>query len=223
MNVTSFIATACMVLLAYSSSPTSPVQNQTAPKITGDYVEVRTCSVFAGACHYNGEAVTTGRDALIAMSFASGKWSETDLSGVRFVADVSSPLNLADASPARKCELVVDTAATDKQVAAVKDLVNTRYHQSLGDVVSVRRGAVNFSHKDNGYSISATGFAAYSIQSMPNDECCKMPSMVWYSSLVPLTNQKVGYTISANYLAGTNSDRWERTAENSAFYGAFAF
>jgi hypothetical protein len=27
----------------------------------GDYVEVRTASVFAGACHYNGEFVTTGR------------------------------------------------------------------------------------------------------------------------------------------------------------------
>src|SRR5678815_4830331 len=32
----------------------------------GDYVEVRTASVFAGACHYNGEVVTTGRDAKMA-------------------------------------------------------------------------------------------------------------------------------------------------------------
>ena len=30
--------------------------------LRGDYVEVRTASVFAGACHYNGEVVTTGRD-----------------------------------------------------------------------------------------------------------------------------------------------------------------
>ena len=26
--------------------------------VRGDYVEVRTASVFAGACHYNGEIVT---------------------------------------------------------------------------------------------------------------------------------------------------------------------
>ena len=34
--------------------------------LRGDYVEVRTASVFAGACHYNGEVVTTGRDAMMA-------------------------------------------------------------------------------------------------------------------------------------------------------------
>jgi hypothetical protein len=34
--------------------------------LRGDYVEVRTASVFAGACHYNGEVVTTGRDAIMA-------------------------------------------------------------------------------------------------------------------------------------------------------------
>src|SRR5687767_11175075 len=38
----------------------------------GEYVEVRTASVFAGACHYNGEVVTTGRDALMAWNVTSG-------------------------------------------------------------------------------------------------------------------------------------------------------
>ena len=51
--------------------------------LRGDYVEVRTASVFAGACHYNGEVVTTGRDAMMAWNVTSGKWQGVELAGVR--------------------------------------------------------------------------------------------------------------------------------------------
>ena len=47
--------------------------------LRGDYVEVRTASVFAGACHYNGEVVTTGRDAMMAWNVTSGSWQGVDL------------------------------------------------------------------------------------------------------------------------------------------------
>src|ERR671939_229786 len=62
--------------LAYSSHAGST-------SVAGDYVEVRTASVFAGACHYNGEVVTTGRDAVMAWQFKRGQWQGTDLAGVR--------------------------------------------------------------------------------------------------------------------------------------------
>src|SRR5262249_24632230 len=39
--------------------------------LQGDYVEVRSASVFAGACHFNGENVTTGRDAMLAWNVES--------------------------------------------------------------------------------------------------------------------------------------------------------
>src|SRR5881227_2800165 len=64
--------------------------------IRGDYVEVRTASVFAGACHYNGEVTTTGRDAMMAWNVTSGKWQGVDLTGVKVVAIVSSEENLGD-------------------------------------------------------------------------------------------------------------------------------
>src|SRR6188474_3381125 len=64
--------------------------------LRGDYVEVRTASVFAGACHYNGEVVTTGRDALMAWNVTSGKWQGVDLTGVRAMAIVTADANLSD-------------------------------------------------------------------------------------------------------------------------------
>jgi hypothetical protein len=70
--------------------------------LRGDYVEVRTASVFAGACHYNGEVVTTGRDAMMAWNVTSGKWQGVDLAGVRVLAIVSADANLGEANAARQ-------------------------------------------------------------------------------------------------------------------------
>ena len=61
-----------------------------AVPVKGDYVEVRTASVYAGPCHYNGEVVTTGRDAILAWNIASGSHDNVNLAGVRAVAIVSS-------------------------------------------------------------------------------------------------------------------------------------
>jgi hypothetical protein len=58
---------------------------------------------------------------------------------------------------------------------------------------------------------------------MPNDLCCRMPNLVWYSPLVSLGQRKVGYTVKALYTGHTVGDNWERAGENSAFYGSFAF
>src|SRR5712691_13337040 len=73
--------------------------------VRGDYVEVRTASVFAGACHYNGEVTTTGRDALMAWNVTAGKWNGVDLAGVRAVAIVTSEVNLSDNDAARRSEI----------------------------------------------------------------------------------------------------------------------
>src|SRR2546421_10524011 len=87
--------------------------------LKGDYVEVRTASVFAGACHYNGELMTTGRDAVMAWRVTAGTWRGTDLAGVRAVAGVSADANLADAQAGRASEIVVDSGATEAQAEAV--------------------------------------------------------------------------------------------------------
>src|SRR5689334_17845588 len=87
--------------------------------VRGEYVEVRTASVFAGACHYNGEVVTTGRDAMMAWNVTSGKWHGVDLSGVRVLAIVSSDANLSDGNAARQSEIIIDANASRMQALAM--------------------------------------------------------------------------------------------------------
>jgi hypothetical protein len=83
--------------------------------LTGDYVEARTAAVFAGGCHFNGEMVTVGRDAIMAWKFDTGVWNGVSLAGVRAMAAVTSDASLGDDQAARKCELVIDPSVTQSR------------------------------------------------------------------------------------------------------------
>ena len=189
--------------------------------LRGDYVEVRTASVFAGACHYNGEVVTTGRDAMMAWNVTSGKWQGVDLSGVRAVAIVTSEANLSD-NAARSSEIIIDSKASSTQSQAMIAALKQNYAATLGNVVTVRYAPITFDHTGRSYAVTADD-ASINVEAMPNDLCCKMPNLVWYSPLVVLENRKVGYTVKAVYSGKAIATPWSRSGENSAFYGHFSF
>jgi hypothetical protein len=217
------LAAVALSLASFCSGTSAPKAASAANKIAGDYVEVRTASVFTGACHYNGELVTTGRDAVMAWRFASGTWNGVDLSGLRVVAAISSDQNLAQEQAARKTELVIDARASEAQAAALTSLLREKCGARLGEIAGVRRANISFEHADRDYAVTADRFASIGVQPMPNGECCKQPHLVWYSPLAPLDSRKVGYTVRAAYTAGTVGDPWSREGENSAFYGSFSF
>ena len=191
--------------------------------LKGFYVEARTASVFAGACHYNGELTTAGREALMAWDVASGSWDGVPLAGVRAVAVVSSEVNLTDSAAARRSALFVDAAASAAQAAAFERAVRAVYAAALGRVVEVRRVPVSFRAEGKSYKVLAPGAAVLDVAAMPDDLCCRMPQLVWYSPLVSVAGRKVGYTRAAGYAGGALGDAWQRTGENSAFYGGFSF
>lgn len=222
-----FLPVGLLGLLGSAASSPLPAAeagvSQSSTRIVGDYVEARTASVFAGACHYNGEVVTTGRDAILAWKIASGSWNRTDLSGVSAMAAVSSEDNLKNDAAVRQCQIIVSRWATPAQTTAFGDMLEKQCGHQLGKIVSIRQGAVLFDHTGSTYTVKSDGFAEMTVESMPNDECCKQPNLVWYSPLMPIQHRKVGYTVSSSYFAGTVGDPWQRSEENTAFYGAFQF
>jgi len=212
-----FIA-AAMILAIAGLIFTSRAENVS---LRGDYVEVRTASVFAGACHYNGEVVTTGRDAMMAWNVTSGKWQGVDLSGVRAMAIVSSDANLSENNAARQSEIIVDSNASRAQALAVLNALREKYAASLGNVVAVHSAPISFARNGRTYAV-VTNEAAINVEAMPNDLCCKMPNLVWYTTLVGLESRKVGYTSNASYSGRVVGEPWSRSGENSAFYGTFS-
>jgi hypothetical protein len=213
------IVAAVLITCAAAIAFTSRAENTA---IKGDYVEVRTASVFAGACHFNGEVVTTGREAMMAWNFASGRWNGTDLSGLKAIAIVSADANLENANAARRSEIILDNSANHDQKIAMIEALKSRYAATLGEVVSVRSAPINFKHEGRSYEV-ASAEAAINVEAMANDLCCRQPNLIWYSPLVQLSGRKVGYTLKATYTGNTVGDAWERDGENSAFYGSFAF
>ena len=189
--------------------------------LRGDYVEVRTASVFAGACHYNGEVVTTGRDAMMAWNVTSGQWQGVDLSGVRVLAIVSADVNLGEQNAARQSEIIIDSNASRAQALAMMNALKEKYAASLGKIVEVRSAPISFERNGRTYAV-VTNEAAINVEAMPNDLCCKMPNLVWYTPLVGLENRKVGYTSKALYSGKVVGEPWSRSGENSAFYGTFS-
>lgn len=211
----------CFAVLMLVVGSGAAVSHAASPVIA-DYVEARTASVFAGACHYNGEVVTAGREAVLAWNVTSGAWHGVDLAGARAVAVVGSDDTLANDSAVRRSELVVD-ATSDAQVAALTAALRSSYGATLGEIVRVRRSSIRFEGSEGSYRVDAPGFAALSVEAMPDDACCTMPSLVWYSPLARLTGRKVGYTTRAFYAGGGVGSTWERGNENSAFYGRATF
>lgn len=216
-----FVAILLAAVSSHAGSVALTSQAETA-SVKGDYVEVRTASVFAGACHYNGELTTAGREALMAWKVRSGEWRGVDLSGVRVVAIVSAVDNLADKNAARRSEIIIGEGASDAQSLAMLEALKNRYSSALGQIIYVRRGSLSFEQRDKIYSVKADGFASINVEAMPDDLCCKMPQLVWYSPLVPLENRKVGYTTKALFAGSDACDPWQRSGENSAFYGKFS-
>jgi hypothetical protein len=213
------IVAAVLLTCAAAVAFTSRAENTS---LKGDYVEVRTASVFAGACHFNGEVVTAGREAMMAWNFASGRWNGTDLSGLKAIAVVSADANLENTNAVRRSEIILDNSANHDQKVAMLEALKSRYAATLGEIVSVRSAPINFKHEGRSYEV-ASAETAINVEAMANDLCCRQPNLVWYSPLAELSGRKVGYTLKASYTGNTVGDAWERDGENSAFYGSFAF
>lgn len=188
-----------------------------AQEIQGRYVEARTASVMAGACHYNGELVTRGRDAVMAFRIEQGKSGGVDLAGVTALAAVTSSDNLANGAE-RRTILVIDAGATDAQAEAAAARLMTRYASAFGANVDVKRAPVRFVERDGAMEVDAPGYAKMSVKALPDRACCKMQDLVWYEPLVPLTDRQVGYTAKAESKAFTP---WMDAGENTAFHGRF--
>src|SRR5260370_30106683 len=57
-----------------------------APAVTGDYVEARSCNVYAGPCHFGSEYTTAGREAVMAWHVRRGAYAGQTLDGLTAVA-----------------------------------------------------------------------------------------------------------------------------------------
>ncbi len=207
----------------------APLGVETVP-VAGLYVEARTASVFAGACHYNSEFVTGGRDALCAWRIESGVFAGVDLSGVAIALVVTSDANLDEGGP-RRSTIHVDSGSVDsgsvdsgqapqRAAAAVRWLATTRAGL-VGEVVGVHSTPLQVAFEGEAYSVLASGRFELAGRALPDRACCAMPQNVWYAPLDPLESRLVGLDETFAVEAPELGRAWSRPGENAAFVGRF--
>ena len=99
------------ILMALDSSAT----------IRGQYVEARTCDVYAGSCFANADTGLTGKNAVLAWRVEAGAVAGTKLDGLGVVAVAASDtLRLKQSGPGRPILLVDDRATAAQRDALVR-------------------------------------------------------------------------------------------------------
>src|SRR5438309_6083921 len=91
-----------------------------APGVRGQYVEARTCDVFAGSCYANADTGLTGKNAVLAWKIESGVADGVRIDGLGVVAVVVAreTLGLKQSAPGRAL-IIVDDRATSGQRGAL--------------------------------------------------------------------------------------------------------
>ncbi|GBC96859.1 hypothetical protein HRbin16_02670 [bacterium HR16] len=206
--------TLCAVLLALLVLPAG------AQTLRGDYAEARTCSVYAGGCHYSGEYVTAGREALLFWHIREGSWNGVNLSGVSVLAAVVADNNLAEPSARRQSVIYVDARASKAQREAVAQLLSLHYAGVLGDVQAVKSIAIRYTQEERQITVDAPGVATLHLSRYPCKRCVQ-PHQVWYQPLTPVAGAEVASAKLAAYRDRRLGTVWQRSEENSAFVGEF--
>lgn len=210
------------IALALTVSAAQAAPESARNTLIGDYVEARTASVFAGPCHFNGELTTTGREAQLAWKIKEGVWNGVSLTGLTVMAAVVSDKNLYYGDCKRKSVVYLDEKATEEQEAALMAALKAQCGKNLGCVLDVKRAKVTFEQKDSTTTVEAKGFGKMVVAAMPNNDCCKMPSLVCHKPLVELKDRKVGYTRLSGIKEKILGPAWTKQNQNTAFYGTFS-
>lgn len=204
-----------VVLLAFQSP--SPVPS-------GHYVESRTAAVFAGACHYNGEWCTEGRDALCVWHFEAGSYAGAELAGVDVALSLRSDTNLA--AEGAQVERVVYLSSTASVAAREAALALLRAREPAlfegARVLDTLPIASSFT-AEGGYEVAGGKLFALVGHALPDRACCRMPLHVWYKPFGRIDGRVVGDNEVFRMSDARLGRVFERPGNNAAFTGTFRF
>ena len=216
--------TAMAVMLAGLAA--APQLGARGASINGAYVEARTAEVFAGGCIMNGEAGTTGREALLAWKVDRGSFNGVALDGLAVVAAVAADVNLGireiggDTAHTRSA-VFVDARATPAQRTA---LVSMARHLSKGvvdKVVELTPTAIQFVDEGPAIRVEAKSLRLTVEKEMKHDPTCG--GKQWFHPLSSVDGAAMGTTAENAFSGSALGTKWSDPNKRSAFFGAFSY
>ena len=194
--------------------------------LTGTYVEARTAEVFAGACIMNGEAATTGREALLAWKVDRGQVNGVSLDGLAVVAAIAADANLGiheiggEATTARAA-LFLDSRATPAQRKALVAMVRSLAGNLIGSVV--QETAVPIQFVDSGHEIRvSTNTLRLSVEKhLTHEASCG--NKQWFGPLTTVDGAEMGTTAENEFSGPALCTKWSDPNKRSSFFGTFSY
>jgi hypothetical protein len=187
--------------------------------VRGQYVEARSATVFAGACHYQGEYASRGREAVLAWRLESGAHDGVSLAGVNVVAALAGDDNLDRAESARRSVVWVDEAASEAQREAALSWLRAKHATALGEIAAVHSAPVAIEREGDRFRVRAGDAVELAGAGLPDRACCTMPYEVWYRPFAAVEQPLVG-RVDAVRCDDPSLRAWSSSDENSAFFGA---
>jgi len=194
--------------------------------VTGMYVEARTAEVFTGACVMNGEAATTGREAVLAWKVDRGQVNGVTLDGLAVVAALAADTNLGiheiggEAAIARAA-IFVDARANAAQRKALVSMVRSLSGNLIGSVVQETAAPIQFT--DNGHAITvSTDTVRLAVEKhMSHDPSCG--NKQWFNPLTRVDHADMGTTDQNEFSGPALCTKWSDPNKRSSFFGTFSY
>lgn len=193
--------------------------------VTGDYLEIRSASIFAGPCHSQGEFGLAGREGALVWHVREGAWKGTSLKNLTVAAVVVADHPLALDTKTRRSVLYVDAKGTPEQRAALVEMVTTQYGEALGKVVATKSAPITYKTDKLDYKVTVGDVATISINRYPCNHCTEKPYEIWYQPFISVNDAIVGKTVFSQYRDNVLPHVGWRDSEekNNAYVATFSF
>lgn len=194
--------------------------------VTGTYVEARTAEVFAGACIMNGEAATTGREALLAWKVDRGQVNGVTLDGLAIVAALAGDTNLGiheiggETTPARAA-LYIDARATPAQRKALVAMVKSLAGNIIGSVVQETAAPIQFVDGGHQIRVSTDTLKLAVEKHLNHDASCG--NKQWFGPLSAVDKAEMGTTDENEFSGPSLCTKWSDPNKRSSFFGTFSY
>ena len=191
----------------------------------GEYIEARSASVYTGACHFGAEFVDGGKEATLVWNIHSGIWNDVSLDGLTVIAIVTAKKNLAIDTETRKSVLYVDAETTAAQRAALREMLETKQIEVLGDIVAMQAAELSFAKEGTRFDVTVGKVGEVLALSANRYPCaaCTQPHQIWYEPLAPVQNAIVGKSEVYRYQDTQLAVTWHQGgAVNNVFVGDFS-
>jgi hypothetical protein len=194
--------------------------------LKGAYVESRTAEVFTGGCIMNGEAATTGREAILAWKVERGAFNGVALNGLSVVAAIAGDANLGireigGETSHTRAAMFVDERATQAQRAALVSMAQQLANGVVGQVVDVTPVPIRFVDEGKSIRVEAASVRLAVQKELKHDETCG--GKQWFYPLSAVDNAAMG-TATEHAFSGTAlGTKWSDPNKRSAFFGTFSY